>query len=172
MCCSKCASQATICHDALKGILCQAVLRGGVASSLEPLLRCLPGLVDGPRPAPCGDIGDRSESKLVLSPSWSKLVQQGDVVLVLRSTVTAVDVSVIHLPVLSPCPQPLQPYAQQQHDASSEEDNRWNPTATPFAPFSFESYGWFGGSAIKLLHTLAAEAVAPGRGNLTCAIFF
>jgi hypothetical protein len=42
------AAQTTLRHDILRGILRRAVHRAGIASTLEPALRRLPGLTDGP----------------------------------------------------------------------------------------------------------------------------
>jgi hypothetical protein len=63
--CSALAAQTTLRHDILKGILRRAVHRAGIASTLEPALRRLPGLAKGPgmsadgspsRPGARGDI--------------------------------------------------------------------------------------------------------------------
>jgi hypothetical protein len=45
--CSALAPQLTLLPDILKGILRRAVQRAGIASSLEPALRRLPGLAAG-----------------------------------------------------------------------------------------------------------------------------
>jgi hypothetical protein len=59
-----------------------------VASLLEPLLRQLPGLEDGVATAGAGDTGDR-------------VGVRGDILMVLRSDSTIVDVSVAHPPSAS-----------------------------------------------------------------------
>jgi hypothetical protein len=64
--CSALSSQLTLRHDILKGILRRAVHRAGIASTLEPALRRLPGLAAGaalPRSDP------PSESRLVATSS-------------------------------------------------------------------------------------------------------
>jgi hypothetical protein len=80
--CSALSSQLALRHDILKGILRRAVHRAGIASTLEPALRRLPGLAAG-----AGTYADGSPIRVEA---------RGDVLLTMPQGITIADVSIIH----------------------------------------------------------------------------
>jgi hypothetical protein len=81
--CSSVQGKATMRHDILKGILHQAIHRAGVASTLEPTLRRLPGLEAGAYGASGGTEAAGLEAR-------------GDILLALESSMLVLDVSITH----------------------------------------------------------------------------
>jgi hypothetical protein len=79
--CSALPPQLTLCHDILKGILCRAVHRAGIVSTLEPTLRRLPGLAAG-----AGTSADGSPIRVEA---------RGDVLLAMPQGFAIADVSII-----------------------------------------------------------------------------
>jgi hypothetical protein len=69
-------------HDILKGILRRVVHRAGIASTLEPSLRRLPGLAEG--------------AGISATGASTRVGARGDIFLALPGHITIVDVSVIH----------------------------------------------------------------------------
>jgi hypothetical protein len=147
--CSALAAQTTLRHDILKGILRRAVHWAGIASTLEPTLRRLPGLTDGP-----GMFADGSPSRLGA---------RGDILL--PKNVAIVDVSVINpLSINS-----LSSAAALPGAAAARRDHQKRtayagvePNGYAFVPISVESYGRIGQPAMKLLRQLGDEAAGPG----------
>jgi hypothetical protein len=80
--CSALAAHFTLRHDILKGILRRAVHRAGIASTLEPPLRRLPGLAAG-----AGASADGS----AIRPE-----ARGDILMALPQGISITDISVIH----------------------------------------------------------------------------
>jgi hypothetical protein len=76
------AAHFTLRHDILKGILRRAVHRAGIASTLEPPLRRLPGLTTG-----AGASADGS----AIRPE-----ARGDIFMTLPQGISIADISVIH----------------------------------------------------------------------------
>jgi hypothetical protein len=80
--CPLSAAHTTLRHDILRGILRRVVHRAGIASTLDPSPRRLPGLVEGP------GISATSAS--------TRVGAQGDILLALPGSITIADFSVIH----------------------------------------------------------------------------
>jgi hypothetical protein len=80
--CSALSSQLTLRHDFLKGILRRAVHWAGIASTLEPAFRHLPGLAAG-----AGTSADGSPIRVEAD---------GDVLLTMPQGIAIADVSIIH----------------------------------------------------------------------------
>jgi hypothetical protein len=149
--CSALAAQTTLRHDILKGILRCAVHRAGIASTLEPTLRRLPGLTDGPGMSANG--------------SPSRLGARGGILMAMPQGVAIADVSVIHpLSINS-----LSAAAASPGAAAAGRDYQKRiayagvePNGYAFVPFSVESHRRIGQPAMKLLHQLGDEAAGPG----------
>jgi hypothetical protein len=149
--CSALAAQTTLRHDILKGILRRAVHRAGIASTLEPPLRRLPGLLAGPGAAPDGT---------PLRPE-----ARGDILLAMPQGIAIADVSVIHplsLNTLSPAAATAGAAAARRDQQKRASYARVEPNGYAFTPFSIESYGRLGQPAMQLLHALGDEASGPG----------
>jgi hypothetical protein len=149
--CPSLAAQTTMRHDILKGILRRVVHRAGIASTLEPPLRRLPGLAAG-----AGIAADGSP----LRPE-----ARGDILLALPRGITVSDLSVIHPLSINTLPRA----ATTAGAAASHRDQqkrtayaRVEPNGYGFVPFSVETYGRIGQPAMKLLHDLGEEAAGPG----------
>jgi hypothetical protein len=149
--CSALAPQLTLRHDILKGILRRAVHRAGIASTLEPALRRLPGLAAG-----AGTSADGSPIRVEA---------RGDVLLAMPQGIAIADVSIIHPTSLNT----LSRAAATAGAAASHRDRqkrtayaRVEPNGYNFVPFSVESYGRLGQPAMALLHSLGDEAAGPG----------
>jgi hypothetical protein len=148
--CSALAPQLTLHHDILKGILLRAVNQAGIASTLEPALRRLPGLAAG-----SGTSADGSPIQVEA---------RGDVVFAMPQGIAIADVSIIHPTSLST----LSRVAATAGAATSHRDRqkqtayaRVEPNGYSFVPFSVESYGRLGQPAMTLLHSLGDEATGP-----------
>jgi hypothetical protein len=85
------AAHVTLRHDILKGILRRAVHRAGIASTLEPPFRRLPGLSAG--------------SGTVLDGSATRAEARGDILMVLPQGISIADVSVVHSLSINTLPQ-------------------------------------------------------------------
>jgi hypothetical protein len=144
--CSALAAQTTLRHDILKGILRRAVHRAGIASTLEPALRRLPGLTDGP-----GTSADGSPSR----PG-----ARGDILMAMPQGIAIADVSVIH-PLSAAAASPGAAAARRDHQKRTSYAGV-EPNGYAFVPFSVESYGRMGQLAMKILHQLGDEAAGPG----------
>jgi hypothetical protein len=149
--CRALAAKLTLRHDILKGILCRAVNRAGIASALEPPLRRLPGLE-----ATSGTAADGSATRV---EAW------GDILMVLSRGIAIADVSVLH-PLSAHLPHRA---ASMAGAAASYRDHqkrttysRLEPNGYEFVPVSVESYERLSQPAMKLLHTLGEEAAGPG----------
>jgi hypothetical protein len=81
--CSALAAHFTLRHDILKGILLRAVHRAGIASTLEPPLRRLPGLAAG--------AGASADGSAILRPE-----ARGDILMALPQGISIADMSFIH----------------------------------------------------------------------------
>jgi hypothetical protein len=81
--CSALAAHFTLRHDILKGILRRAVHRAGIASTLDPPLRRLPGLTAG--------TGASAAGSAIRPEAW------GDIVMAIPQGISIADISVIHL---------------------------------------------------------------------------
>jgi hypothetical protein len=149
--CRALAAQLTMRHDILKGILCRAVHRAGIASALEPPLRRLPGLEAGSGTAADG--------------SATRVEARGHILMVLPQGIAIADISVVH-PLSTHL---LQRAASTAGAAASQHDHqkrttysRLEPNGYELVPVPVESYGRLSQPAMKLLHTLGEEAAGPG----------
>jgi hypothetical protein len=122
------------------------VHRAGIASTLEPPLRRLPGLAAG-----VGAFADGS----AIRPE-----ARGDILMALPQGISIADISFIH---------PLSRAASTAGAAASHRDQQKRtayaqvePHGYGFVPFSVETYGHLGQPAMKLLHSLGDEAAGPG----------
>jgi hypothetical protein len=153
MVCSSVQGQSSMRHDIVKGIMRRIVHRAGVASTLEPTLHRLPGLRAGvTTPAGGGDIG--------------RLEGRGDVLMALGPGMAVVDVSVTHLAGVSnrAAPAATDGAAAAKCDVEKRRAyNRLEPNGYPFTPFSVETHGGLGKSAIALLGSLSVEAVGAAQ---------
>jgi hypothetical protein len=148
--CSALAAHFMLRLDILKGILRRAVHRAGIASSLEPPLRRLPGLTAG-----AGASADGS----AIRPE-----ARGDILMPLPQGISIADISVIHplsLNIISRA-------ATTSGAAASHRDQRKRtayagvePHGYGFVPSSVETYVCLGQPAMKLLHSLGDEAAGP-----------
>jgi hypothetical protein len=149
--CSKRAAYTKMLHDIPKWILPREVHSAGVALLLEPLLRQLPGL-EGVAKARGGVMGDRVGAR-------------EDILMVLRSALTIVAVSVVHPPsanTQSAAVATLGTVAVRRDALKRARYSRVEPNGYPFIPFTIESYGHLGVPAMTLLHDLGNEAASPG----------
>jgi hypothetical protein len=156
--CSSLAALTTLRHDIVKGILRRVVHRAGIASTLEPPLRRLPGLAEGASTSADG--------------ASIRVEARGDILLALPQGITIADVSIIHPLSINTLPAAVATAGaaaarrdqQKQAAYSSVELNGYK-----FVPFSMESYGRLGQPATALLHRLGDEA--PGPGGVSRASF-
>jgi hypothetical protein len=149
--CSALAAHFTLRHDILKGILRRAVHRAGIASTLEPPLRRLPGLAAGARAS--------ADGSAIRPEAW------GNILMALPQGTSITDISVIH-------PLSLNIISQMATTAGAAASHRdqWKRTAYAreephgygFVPFSVETYARLGQPGMKLLHSLGDEAAGPG----------
>jgi hypothetical protein len=150
MVCTAVQGKATMRHDILSRILRRVVHRAGVASTLEPPLRRLPGLEAG---------------ATATGEGFSRLGARGDVLVALESGMTVVDVSVTHPPgvALRAASAATDGAAAARRDAEKRRTyNRLAPNGYPLVPFSVETYGRLGKPAVVFLGMLGAEAMAGG----------
>jgi hypothetical protein len=140
-------------HDILKGILRRAIHRAGVASTLEPTLRRLPGLEAGAYDALGGT-------------EAAGLEAVGDILLALESGMSVVGVSITH-----PSGVANRAAAAMTDNAAATRKDRekrrrygeLEPNGYPFTPFSVETYVHLGKPAISCLGQLGLEAKEAGR---------
>jgi hypothetical protein len=153
MTCSCVKGKATMRHDILKGILRRAIHRAGVASTLEPTLRRLPGLEAGAYGASRGT-------------EAAGLEASGDILLALESGMSVVDVSITHPSGVSnrAAAATTDGAAAARRDREKRRTyGQLEPNGYPFIPFSVETYGRLGKPAISLLGQLGLEAKEAGR---------
>jgi hypothetical protein len=147
--CSALAAHFTLRHDILKGILRRAVHRAGIASTLEPTLRQLPGL-----PAGAGTSAEGS----AIRPEARE-----DILLALPQGISITDISVIHPLSLNIISRAATTAGASHRDQLKRTAYaRVEPHGYCFIPFSVETYGCLGQPAMKLLHLLGDEAAGPG----------
>ena len=144
MTCTSLRGVMTLRHDILKSIWRRLANRAGVASSVEPTIRTLPG-------AQATAVANRPDSR-------------GDILFMMPSGLTVADVSVIH-----PASTTYVHAAQTTGGAATLRDaakiakyTSADPNGYAFIPLSTESYGRLGKPAMGLLNTLAATAAASG----------
>jgi hypothetical protein len=151
--CSSVQGKATMCNDVPKGILRRAIHRAGVASTLEPTLRRLPGLEAGAYGASGGI-------------EAAGLEAHGDILLALESVMSVVDVSITHPSGVA------NRAAAATTDGAAVARRDWEKRRTygqlelngyPFIPFSVETYGRLGKPAISVRRQLGLEAKEAGR---------
>jgi hypothetical protein len=149
--CPSLATQTTLRHDVLKGILRRVVHRAGIASALKPTLRRLPGLAES---------ADIAADGSPLCPE-----ARGDILMALPRGITISDISVIHPLSINILPRG----ATTSRAAASHRDEqkrtahaKAEPNGYGFVPFSVETYGQLGHPAMKRLHDLGEEAAGPG----------
>jgi hypothetical protein len=138
-------------HDILKGFLRRAVHRAGIASTLEPPLRRLPGLATG-----TGASADGS----AIRPE-----ARGDILMALPQGISIAEISVIHplsLNTISRAATTAGAAASHKDQQKRTAYARVEPHGYGFVPFSVETYGRLGQPAMKLLHSLGDEAAGPG----------
>jgi hypothetical protein len=149
--CSALAAHFTLRHYILKEILRRAVHRAGIASTLEPPLRRLPGLAAG-----AGTSADGSATH----PE-----ARGDILMALPQGIFIADISVIHplsLNVVSLAGTTAGAAASHRDQLKRTAYARVEPYGYAFVPFSVETYSRLGQLAMKLLHLLGDEAAGPG----------
>jgi hypothetical protein len=148
MLCSNLASQLTLRDDILKGILRRAVHRAGIASTVEPTLRRLPGLAAG-----------------ISADGFPIRVEaRGDVLLAMPQGIAIADDSIIHptsLNTLSRAAATAGASASHRDRQKQTAFARVEPNGYSFVPFWVESYGRLG----QLLHSLGDEAAGPGESR-------
>jgi hypothetical protein len=138
--CSSLAALTTLRHDILKGILRRAVHRAGIASTLEPPLRRLPGLAEGASTSADG--------------ASIRVEARGDILLALPQGITIADVSIIHplsintLPAAAATAGAAAARRDQQKRAAY---SRVELNGYTFVPFLIENYGRLGQPAMALL---------------------
>jgi hypothetical protein len=140
-------------HDILKGILRRAIHRAGVASTLEPTLRRLPGLEAGAYGASRGTEAAGLEAR-------------GDILLALESGMSIVDVSITHPSGVSNRAAAATTDGADAAQRDREKRRKYGqlePNRYPFIPFSVETYGRLGKPAISFLGQLGLEAKEAGR---------
>jgi hypothetical protein len=145
--CPSLAARTTMHHGILKGMLRRIKHRVCIASTQDPALCRLPGLTGG---------ADTS----VLSTS-TRVEARTDILLVLPRGITIADISAVHPLSINTLPSKAimagtasaQP-GQQKRAAYAQVE----PSSYPFVPFSVESCGRLGQSAMKLMHALGDKA--------------
>ena len=142
-CRSQCTAM-TLRHNILTEIWRRIASRAGIASSVEPTLRVLPGVQAAP-------IAAHSAAR-------------GDILLVLPGGLTVADISVVH-----PCAPSFVQLAQTEGGAAAARDQlkrtkyqSADPNGYAFSPLSHETFGRMGKPAMELLNTLATTASAGG----------
>jgi hypothetical protein len=131
--CSALAAHFTLRHDILKGILRRAVYWAGIASTLEPHLRRLPGLAVG-----AGTSADGS----AIRPE-----ARGDILMALPQGISIADISVIHplsLNIISRAATTAGAAASHRDQLKRTAYARVEPHGYGFVPFSVETYGPLG----------------------------
>jgi hypothetical protein len=131
--CSALAAHFTLRHDILKGILRRALHRAGIASTLEPPLRRLPGLAAG---------AGTSAEGLAICPE-----ARGDILLALPQGISITDISVIHplsLNIISRVATTAGAAASHRDQLKWTAYARVEPHGYGFVPFSVETYGRLG----------------------------
>jgi hypothetical protein len=151
--CPALAAHFTLRHDILKRMLRRAGHRAGIASTLEPPLRRLPGLAAG--------AGTSAESSAIRQEA------QGDILLALPQGISITDVSVIHplsLNIISRAATTAGVAASYGHRDQLKRTAyaRVELHGYGFVPFSIRTYIRLGQPAMKLLHLLGDEAAGPG----------
>jgi len=144
MTCKSLSGAMTLRHDILKETWRRIAHRAGVASTVEPALRALPG-------AHAAAAGARPESR-------------GDLLLVLPGGLTVADVSVIH-PAAATYLQAARTAggaAAVRDQAKRAHYQSADPNGYAFTPLSTETFGRLGKPAMELLNSLATEATAGG----------
>jgi hypothetical protein len=139
------------CAMTSKGILRRVVHRAGIASTQEPALRRLPGLVRG---AGISALGASTQVEAC-----------GDILLVLPRGITIPDISITHplaINTLAAAATTAGAAVTRREQQKRATYSRVEPNGFPFVPFSVESYGRIGQPAMKLLHALGDEAAGPG----------
>jgi hypothetical protein len=130
-------------HDILKGILRCAVHWAGIASTLEPTLRQLPGLAAG--------AGTSIEGSAIRPEA------RGDILLALPQGISITDISVIHpfsLNIISRAASTAGAAASHRDQLNRTAYARVEPHGYGLVPFSVETYGRLGQPSMKLLHLL------------------
>jgi hypothetical protein len=139
-------------HGILKGILRRGIHRTGMASTLEPTLRRLPGLGLGACNRAAQTVAAGLEAR------W-------DILLTLESGMSVVDVFITHpAGVANRAAAALTDGAAAARWDSDKRRayNTLEPHGCPFIPFSVDTYGRLGKHAISLLGQLAVEAREVG----------
>jgi hypothetical protein len=150
--CSSLAALTTLRHDILKGILRRVVHRAGIASTLEPPLRRLPGLAEGASTSADG--------------ASIRVEARGDILLALPQGITIADVSIIDPPSINTLPAAAATAgaaAARRNQQKRAAYSRVELNGYTFVPFSMESYGRLGQPAMALLHRLGDEATGSGE---------
>jgi hypothetical protein len=136
-------------HEIIKDTWRLIANRAGVASSVEPVLRRLPG-------AQASANANRPDSR-------------GDILLVLPGGLTVADVSVVH-PAASTYVQAARSVggaAAARDQAKRVRYATADPNGYAFIPLSVETFGRMGKPAMELLNTLATAAAAGGAVQKT-----
>jgi hypothetical protein len=160
MTCSSVKGKATMRHDILKGILLRTIHRAGVASTLEPTLRRLPGVEAGAY----GALGGTEAAGLEA---------RGHILLALESGMSVVDVSITH-----PSGVANRAAAATTDSAAAARRDRekrgtygqLEPNGYPIIPFSMETYGRLGKPAIIFRRQLGLEAKEAGTRLASLAL--
>ena len=145
MTCLSIRKTVTLRHNMLTATWRRIASRSGVTSTAEPLIRQLPGAQGAAAAA-------RPDSR-------------GDLLLILPSGLTVVDISVIHPAAASY----VRAAARSAGSAAATRDARKralyrtaDPNGYAFTPLSVETYGRLGEPAMELLNALAGVAAAGG----------
>jgi hypothetical protein len=147
--CPALAAQFTLRHDILKGNLCRAVHRAGIASALEPPLRRLPRLA-----------GRHFCRRLSYPPK-----ARDGILMALSHGIYIIHVSVIHplsMNIISRAATTAGAEASHPDQQKRTAYARVEPHGYGLVPFSVEPYFRLGLPAMKLLHLLGDEAACPG----------
>jgi hypothetical protein len=135
----------------LKGIWRRAMHRAGIASTLEPFLRRLPGLAAG-----AGTSADSSS----MGPE-----AQGDILMALPQYISITVISIIHplsMNTLSRAATTAEATASHRDQQKRTGYARVEQHSYGFVPFSVETNGRLGQQAMRLLHLLGYQASGPG----------
>jgi hypothetical protein len=144
MTCSKLCGVMTLRHNLFVESVRRIAHRAGVASSVEPPLRHLPGA---------------RAARAAATPQ-----ARGDILLALNEGLTVVDVSFIH-PAATTYVRDAQTAGGAAARRDREKEARYrsaDPTGYKFVPVSVETYGRLGKPALQLLTSLASAAAANG----------
>jgi hypothetical protein len=146
---------ATMRHDILKGILCRAIHRAGVASTLEPTLHRL--LCSEAEVCIYGAMGGTEAAGLEA---------HGDILLALESGKSVVDVSITHPAAVAnrvAAAMTVSTAAARRDREKRRTYGQLEPNGYPFIRFSGETCGRLGEPAISFLGQLGKEAEEAGR---------